>query len=89
MTDRLFPDAGLGGATQQRDLGGRCDPVMRAIQKEELEIQTAWAPKLAKIVQDETVARFFRIENELDAIMGLEPAAGIPLVERHVKGRHR
>ena len=55
-----------------------------AIQKEELKIRTAWVPKFAKVLPGKLVARFVQIENKLDAVIRLELAAEIPLVQHGV-----
>ena len=51
-----------------------------AIQKEELKVKTSWVGKFRKSFSPKTVARFFQIENKLDAIVRAEAALEIPLV---------
>jgi hypothetical protein len=52
------------------------------IQKEEVKIKKAWAPKFGKIIPAKSVVRFFQIENKLDLIVRSEVAAAIPLVDQ-------
>jgi len=52
-----------------------------AIGKEELKIKTSWIPKFSKVLPGKAVARFYQIENKLDAIVRVELAAAIPLVQ--------
>ncbi len=52
-----------------------------AFEKEMLEIQTAYAKKIGKVLPGRTVARFFQIENKMDAIVNYEMAGEIPLVK--------
>jgi hypothetical protein len=56
-----------------------------AIQKEELKIKTDWVPKFGKVLPPKALARFFQIENKLDAIVRYELADGIPLVKHEPK----
>jgi hypothetical protein len=60
---------------------------MFAIQKEEVKIKSGWAPKLGKVLQPKALARFFQIENKLDAIIRFEIADEIPLVEHAPQGK--
>jgi len=50
------------------------------VQKKEVEIKKAWAPKFEKIIPAKAVMRFFQIENKLDIMVRFEVAAEIPLV---------
>ena len=52
-----------------------------AIQAEELAIRKRWAPKFKKILSLKKTARFFQIENKLDAAIRYELAGVIPLVK--------
>ena len=49
-------------------------------QKQVLKVQTTYAKKMNKVLQGKTVARFFQIENKMDAIMNYELAGDIPLM---------
>jgi hypothetical protein len=51
-----------------------------AFEKEMLKIRTAYAKKMSKVLSGRTVARFFQIENKMDAIIDYEMAGEIPLV---------
>ena len=52
-----------------------------AIQKEELKVKSAWAPKFRKALPGKVVTRFYQIENKLDTIVRYDAADQIPLVE--------
>lgn len=49
-------------------------------QKQVLKVQTTYAKKMKKVLQGKTVARFFQIENKMDAIINYELASDIPLM---------
>jgi hypothetical protein len=51
-----------------------------ALEKEMLKIRTSYAKKMNKVLAGRTVARFFQIENKMDAIIDYEMAGEIPLV---------
>ena len=50
-----------------------------AIQTERLKVQSKYVDRFKKIVPGTLVARFYQIENKLDAIINYELAAQIPL----------
>jgi hypothetical protein len=52
-----------------------------AFEKETLKIKTSYAKKMGKVLPGRTVARFFQIENKMDAIIDYEMAGEIPLVK--------
>ena len=52
-----------------------------AFEKEMLKIRTSYAKKMSKVLPGRTVARFFQIENKMDAIIDYEMAGEIPLVK--------
>ena len=52
-----------------------------AFEKEMLKIRTSYAKKMGKVLPGRTVARFFQIENKMDAIVDYEMAGEIPLVK--------
>jgi Spy/CpxP family protein refolding chaperone len=51
-----------------------------AIEKDTSELKAKWYKKMAKVLSDRTVARFFHIEEKLDAVADLALAANIPLI---------
>ena len=51
-----------------------------AFEKAVLKIRTSYAKKMSKVLPGRTVARFFQIENKMDAIIDYEMAGEIPLV---------
>ena len=52
-----------------------------AIRKQETKIMSSWAGKFGKVLPPKGVARFYQIENKLDAIIRYEVAATVPLIE--------
>jgi Spy/CpxP family protein refolding chaperone len=51
-----------------------------AIEKDTSELKAKWYKKMTKVLSDRTVARFFHIEEKLDAVADLALAANIPLI---------
>ena len=54
---------------------------MLSNQKQETKIKSDWISKFGKVMPMTAVARFYQIENKLDAIVRLEVAAEVPLVK--------
>jgi len=52
-----------------------------AYEKRILKIRSAYAKKMNKVLAGRTVARFFQIENKMDAIIEYEMAGEIPLLK--------
>jgi hypothetical protein len=50
------------------------------IEKARMALRESWVPKFSEVLSAKMVARFFQIENKLDAIINFELAAEIPLV---------
>ena len=51
------------------------------IRQAKLKLQSDYVGKFKKVVPATLVARYYQIENKIDAILNLEMAAGIPLVK--------
>jgi len=51
-----------------------------AIEREKLEVRERNVPKIRAVLQAQKAARFFQIENKLDAIVNMSLAQQIPLV---------
>jgi Spy/CpxP family protein refolding chaperone len=51
-----------------------------AIGKDTSELKTKWFEKMTKVLSERTVARFFHIDEKLDAAADLALAANIPLI---------
>jgi Spy/CpxP family protein refolding chaperone len=51
-----------------------------AIEKDTGELKAKWYKKMAKVLSERTVARFFHIDEKLDAAADLALAANIPLI---------
>ena len=51
-----------------------------SIQRATNEVKAAYVPKFRQIIPARKVARFFQVDNKLDAVINSQLAAGIPLV---------
>jgi hypothetical protein len=51
-----------------------------AYEKNLLKVRTTYAKKMQKVLPGRTVARFFQIENKMDAIIEYEMAGEVPLL---------
>jgi hypothetical protein len=51
-----------------------------AIEKDTSELKAKWYEKMTKVLSERTVARFFHIDQKLDAAADLALAANIPLI---------
>jgi len=52
-----------------------------AAEAERLTIRSAYMAEMAKVLPGRTVARFFQIENKMDAVLRYELAATIPVID--------
>jgi hypothetical protein len=52
-----------------------------AAEAERLQVRRTYLPEFAKILPGRTVARFYQIENKMDAVMRYDLAAAIPVVD--------
>jgi hypothetical protein len=52
-----------------------------AVEKAEAELKTMWAPRFKEILDSKKLARFYQIENKLDAIIDFDLAESIPLIK--------
>ncbi len=50
------------------------------IQSDQLRIRKKYLRKFRKVLSPKTLARFYQIENKLDAVANVAMAQGIPLV---------
>jgi hypothetical protein len=48
---------------------------------ERIQTRQAWAPKFAAVLPGKKVARFFQLENKIDALVSVSMAEEIPLVK--------
>jgi polyhydroxyalkanoate synthesis regulator phasin len=51
-----------------------------AIEKDTSELKAKWYKKMTKVLSERTVARFFHIDEKLDAVADIARAANIPLI---------
>jgi hypothetical protein len=52
-----------------------------AVQKDAANLMASYLPKFRKAVGDKKAARFYQIENKIDAVVNFELAANIPLAQ--------
>jgi hypothetical protein len=52
-----------------------------ALEKAEAELKAGWVPRFREMLPPKKVARFFQLENKMDAIIEYDLATSIPLVE--------
>ena len=52
-----------------------------AAEAERVQVRRAYLPDFAKLLSGRTVARFYQIENKLDAVLRYDLAATIPVVD--------
>ena len=52
-----------------------------AAEAERVRVRHAYLPEFAKILPGRTVARFYQIENKMDAVLRYDRAATIPVIE--------
>ena len=52
-----------------------------AIERERVDLKASYLPKFMKIMQAKKVARFYQIENKLEAIIKYELVKEVPLVK--------
>lgn len=50
------------------------------IEKARLDVKTKYVPRFRKVLPSRKVARFFQVENKLDAMILVEMAASVPVV---------
>ena len=53
-----------------------------AAETDRLKVRRSYIPEFAKVVPGRTVARFYQIENKMDAVIRYDLAASIPVVEQ-------
>jgi hypothetical protein len=53
-----------------------------AAEADRLQVRRTYLPEFAKILPGRTVARFYQIENKIDAVLRYELAATIPVVDQ-------
>lgn len=52
-----------------------------AVEAERVKVRQAWLPQFAAILPGRTVARFYQLDNKLDALIRFDLAATIPVVD--------
>jgi hypothetical protein len=57
-----------------------------AAEGDRIKVRQAYIPEFAKVLPGRTVARFYQIENKMDAVIRYDLAAAIPVVEEGTRG---
>ena len=52
-----------------------------AVEDDRVKVRRTYLPEFAKILPGRTVARFYQIENKMDAVIRYDLAAAIPVVD--------
>jgi hypothetical protein len=58
-----------------------------AAEAERAQVRRAYLPQFAKILPGRTVARFYQIENKMDAVLRYDRAATIPVVDEKLPAK--
>ena len=77
----LIADYAKSAATLTDDQAAKLVDEMLAIQKTEAATKAEWAAKFKAKLPGKVVARFFQVDNKLDAIVLFQLASEIPLVQ--------
>jgi hypothetical protein len=76
----LIVDYAKNAATLTDEQAGKMVDEMLAIQKQEAATKAEWAVKFKAKLPGKVVARFFQVDNKLDAIVLFQLASEVPLV---------
>jgi hypothetical protein len=77
---RLITDFAAGIDAMSEDEAQRLTKEFLAIEKEKIAIKESYVAKMSKVLSARTVARFFQIDQKLDATVDLALSAQIPLI---------
>jgi hypothetical protein len=77
---RLITDFAANRETMSEPQAEKLMSEAFAIEKKKIAIKEDYAAKMSKVLSARTVARFFQIDNKLDAVIEVELAARIPLI---------
>jgi hypothetical protein len=76
----IITDFAAGIDAMSQDEAQRLTKEFLAIEKEKISIKESYVAKMSKVLSARTVARFFQIDQKLDATVDLALAAQIPLI---------
>lgn len=77
---RLITDFAARRNSMSEDEAQRLTKELFSIQKDTIALKEKYAAKMSKVLSARTVARFFQIDQKLDATVDLALAANIPLI---------
>jgi hypothetical protein len=78
---KLILDYALAAKTLTDEQAAKLMTEFFAIRKADTETKAAWFPKFSQKLSPKVAARFFQVDNKLDAIVQFQLAAEIPLVQ--------
>src|SRR5271168_1137818 len=78
---RLITDFIANRDTMSEEQAGKLTKEALAIEQKKTAIKEDYVTKMFKVLSARTVARFFQIDNELDAVIDIELAARVPLIQ--------
>ena len=80
-TVKLIQDYAASYKAMTDPVAGKLLDEAIAIEKDRAALFATYRPKFSAVLPATKVARYYQIENKIDAIVNLEMAAGIPLVK--------
>ena len=78
---RLITDFIANRDTMSEEQAEKLTKEALAIEKKRTAIKEDYVAKMSKVLSARTVARFFQIDNKLDAVIDIELAARVPLIK--------
>jgi Spy/CpxP family protein refolding chaperone len=77
---KLITDFAANKDSMAEDEAARLTKEFFSIEKKKIQVKEAYVAKMTKVLSSRTVARFFQIDQKLDAIVDAGIAANVPLM---------
>ncbi len=77
---RMITDFAASENSMSQDEATRLTKQYFSIEKDKIKVKEAYVAKMSKVLSARTVARFFQIDQKLDAIVDVNIAANVPLI---------
>ena len=77
---KLITDFAANKDSMSEDHAARLTKEFFAIEKKKIQVKETYVAKMTKVLSSRTVARFFQIDQKLDAIVDAGLAANVPLM---------
>jgi Spy/CpxP family protein refolding chaperone len=77
---KLITDFAANKDSMTQDEAARLTKEFFAIEKKKIQVKETYVAKMSKVLSSRTVARFFQIDQKLDAIVDAGIAANVPLM---------